>query len=232
MKKDGMLPEAAFYTRRRARDNKRFAVLTAAAELFLTRGYHNTRLDDVADRLRITKPALYNYFRSKHDILFGCHMLGHDLIEDSLVKIDDAGGDGMTRLRALIRAYAGVMTQSFGMCLVRLDEQELNPKAQAEVRRRRQWVNDRLEAYLEQGIADGSILPCDVRLTSFSLAGALSWITRWYKEGRGMTSEEIGDYFAENLILGLKPGISAAASDPQGRASAKSENAGARRGKR
>ncbi|HTU09573.1 MAG TPA: TetR/AcrR family transcriptional regulator [Allosphingosinicella sp.] len=198
-----MSPESAFDTRHRARDQKRYAVLTTAAELFLSKGYHLTRLDDVADRLRITKPALYNYFRSKHDILLGCHMLGHDLIDASLAEIEETGGDGLARLRALIRAYAGVMTEPFGMCLVRLDEHELNPKALAQVRKRRQSVNERFEAYLNQGIADGSLQPCDVRLTAFWLAGALNWISRWYKPGHGMTSAQIGDYFAENLTRGL-----------------------------
>jgi AcrR family transcriptional regulator len=203
VKKEQLSPEAAFDTRHRDRDQKRFAVLTAAAELFLTKGYNLTRLDDVADRLRITKPALYNYFRSKHDILLGCHMLGHDLIDASMAEIEEAGGDGLTRLRSLIRAYAGVMTQQFGMCLVRLDEHELSPKALAEVRRRRQSVNERFEAYLAKGIEDGSIHSCDVRLTAFWLAGALNWISRWYKSGHGMSSDEIGDYFADNLTRGL-----------------------------
>lgn len=200
-----LAPEAAFDTRHRDRDQKRFAVLTTAAGLFLTKGYNLTRLDDVADRLGITKPALYNYFRSKHDILFGCHMLGHDLIDASLEDIEAEGGNGLFRLRALIRAYARIMTQPFGMCLVRLDEHELNPKALAEVVRRRQQVNERFEAYLAQGVKDGSIAPCDIRLTAFWLAGALNWISRWYKPGHGMTSGEIGDYFADNLTLGLLP---------------------------
>jgi AcrR family transcriptional regulator len=205
LSKEQVSPESAFDTRHRARDQKRFAVLTTAAELFLSNGYHLTRLDDVADRLRITKPALYNYFRSKHDILLGCHMLGHDLIDASLARIEEVGGDGLTRLRALIRAYARVMTEPFGMCLVRLDEHELNPKALAQVRKRRQSVNERFEAYLKRGIADGSLQSCDVRLTAFWLAGALNWISRWYKEGHGMTSEQIGDYFAESLTRGLVP---------------------------
>src|SRR3546814_6146056 len=74
-------------------------------------------------------------------------MLGHDLVDASLEDIEAAGGDGLTRLRALIRAYAGVMTQQFGMCLVRLDEHELNPKALAQVRQRRRTVNQRFEDY-------------------------------------------------------------------------------------
>lgn len=195
--------KAAFNTRHRARDEKSFAVLTAAAELFLANGYNSTRLDDVADRLGITKPALYNYFRSKHDILLGCHMLGHDIIDASIDEIEEVGGDGLTRLRALIRAYAAIMTEPFGMCLVRLDEHELNPRALAQVRMRRFSANGWFEAYLSQGIEDGSLLPCDVRLTAFSLAGSLNWISRWFKKGHGKTSADIGDYFAENLVKGL-----------------------------
>src|SRR3546814_13647659 len=118
-------------------------------------------------------------------------MLGHDLVDASLEDIEAAGGDGLTRLRALIRAYAGVMTQQFGMCLVRLDEHELNPKALAQVRKRRRSVNQRFEDYLAMGITDGSILPCDVRLTAFCIAGALTWISRWYKHGREMRSADI-----------------------------------------
>ena len=132
-------------------------------------------------------------------------MLGHDLIDASLDAIEEAGGNGMARLRALICAYAAIMTQQFGMCLVRLDEHELTPKALARVRERRQMVNQRFEEYIAMGIKDGSILPCDVRLTAFWLAGALNWISRWYKPGRGMSSEDIGEFYADNLTRGLAP---------------------------
>lgn len=198
-------PESVFYTRHRARDQKQFAVLTAAAELFLSKGYHATRLDDVAERLKITKPALYNYFRSKHDILLACHMLGHDIIDESLPEIEAAGGSGLDRLQGLIRAYARIMTQKFGMCLVMLDEHELNAKALAIITKRRQAVNERFESYLSMGIKDGSIAQCDVRLTSFWLAGALNWISRWYKPGHGMTADQLGDFFADSLTRGLLP---------------------------
>src|SRR3546814_10397118 len=94
------------------------------------------------------------------------------------------------------------------MCLVRLDEHELNPKALAQVRKRRRSVNQRFEDYLAMGIKDGSILPCDVRLTAFWIAVALNWISRWYKPGREMSSEDIGEYFADNLTRGLTAGRS------------------------
>ena len=64
-------PASPFKTReQRAGEHadKRLAVLRTAAELFVTQGFHSTKLSDVADRLNITKPAIYYYFESKDEI--------------------------------------------------------------------------------------------------------------------------------------------------------------------
>jgi AcrR family transcriptional regulator len=190
----------AFGTRHRDRDQKQFAVLTTAAELFLTQGYRQTRLDDIAERLRITKPALYNYFRSKQDILFGCHMLGHDTVDEGLENIEAEGGDGASRLSQLIRVYAGVMTEQFGMCLIRLDINELPAAAQRRIRERRRAVNERFEHYLKMGIADGTLAKCDPKVTSFVIAGALNWISHWYRPQGGLSSAQIGEQFVQILV--------------------------------
>lgn len=44
-------------------------ILEAAERLFLERGYHATALQEIADRVGITKPALYYHFGSKAEIL-------------------------------------------------------------------------------------------------------------------------------------------------------------------
>ena len=57
-------PWMPFESRRRARDEKREAVLRTAVQLFLEQGYHGTTLNDVAERLNITRPALKWSYRS------------------------------------------------------------------------------------------------------------------------------------------------------------------------
>ncbi|MFZ0838044.1 MAG: TetR family transcriptional regulator, partial [Xanthobacteraceae bacterium] len=47
----------------------RQAVLEAAAKLFAERGFGGTNLQDIADALGISRPALYYYFKSKDEIL-------------------------------------------------------------------------------------------------------------------------------------------------------------------
>ena len=44
-------------------------ILAVANELFIEQGYEGTSLREIADRLDITKAALYYHFRSKDDIL-------------------------------------------------------------------------------------------------------------------------------------------------------------------
>ena len=77
-------PWMPFESRRRARDEKREAVLRTAVQLFLEQGYHGTTLNDVAERLNITKPALYNYFRGKDEILYECWAIGQERVDDDI----------------------------------------------------------------------------------------------------------------------------------------------------
>lgn len=73
--------EKAFESRKRDPDAKREAVLQTAAQLFLEKSYGRTSMNDVADRLKITKPALYHYFHNKEEILLECYRWGTALIE-------------------------------------------------------------------------------------------------------------------------------------------------------
>ena len=124
----------AFADRRRDPASKREAVLQTAAELFLEKSYGRTSMNDVAERLHITKPALYHYFQNKEDILLECYRLGVGLIEEILNEIASHGGNGLRKVEAFIHSYANVMTLNFGRCVMRLDEGDLSEGARTEVR--------------------------------------------------------------------------------------------------
>ncbi len=202
-KANDISPWAPFEDRRRARDQKKHAVLRMAAQLFLEDNYHRVTLADVAVRLNITKSALYNYFRSKEEILDECYRLGQQLVEEAIVEIEREGGNGLTRLRKLIRAYALVGTVDFGMCLVRLDDRELSDDARARVRAAKRKDDRVFRKYISDGIADGSIRACNAKLAAFAIAGSLNWIGHWYRPDGELSAEAIADEFAARLTDGL-----------------------------
>jgi len=206
MPKDAAVSQShwkAFASRRRDPVTKREAVLQTAAQLFLEKSYSRTSLNDVAERLNITKPALYHYFHSKEDILLECYRLGTGLIEEILNDIADHCGTGLEKVEAFIYSYANVMTINFGRCVMRLDEGDLASEALAEVRAYKRKTDRRLRSFIQEGIADGSITRCDAKLAAFSIAGALNWICMWYEPHGALSPEEIATQFARTLTQGL-----------------------------
>jgi AcrR family transcriptional regulator len=193
----------AFADRRRDPATKREAVLKTAAQLFLEKSYARTSLNDVAERLNITKPALYHYFRNKEEILLECYRFGTSLIEETLNEIASHCGTGLEKVEAFIYSYANVMTVNFGRCVMRLDEGDLSSAALTEVRNYKRKIDRRLRSFLQEGIEDGSIAPCDPKIAAFAIAGALNWICEWYEPEGALSAEEIASQFVRTLTQGV-----------------------------
>ena len=207
MAKNSILSDShwkAFADRRRDPDGKREAILRTAVQLFLERSYGRTSLNDIADKLNITKPALYHYFRNKDEILLECYRWGCILIREALDEIAARRGSGLDKVSAFITTYTEVITIDFGRAVIRLDDGELSPEARAEVRSYKREIDRRLRSFLQEGIEDGSITPCDPKLAAFSIAGAINWICMWYQPKGGLSPEQIASSFATTLTNGLR----------------------------
>jgi AcrR family transcriptional regulator len=64
-------------------------ILDVALELFSDQGYDGTSLREIAERLGVTKAALYYHFASKEDILMALHMRLHDFGKDAMAQLGD-----------------------------------------------------------------------------------------------------------------------------------------------
>lgn len=193
----------AFADRPRNPDGKKEAVLQTAAEVFIEKGYWQTSLDDVAKKLRITKPVLYYYFRNKEDIYLECYRRGIELTQQSLEKIRLHQGTGLEKVAGFIRTYTVIIAGDFGRFLVRQDDRELSPKAQSEVRAEKRKIDQTLRSFIEQGVNDGSVRPCNVRLAAFSVAGAIHSLASWFEPGGALTAEDVATEFCQTLTQGL-----------------------------
>src|SRR5215468_12445924 len=81
----------------RGRDT-RARLLGLALQLFAEQGYEQTSLREIAERLGVTKAALYYYFKSKEDIV-------RSLVEDYVADLDELIAWGKAQPRtAAVRA--------------------------------------------------------------------------------------------------------------------------------
>src|SRR5262249_19618227 len=79
---------------------KRKAIIREAARVFNRRGSHGTTLEDVAERLGVTKTALYRYVNNKNDLLCACHEEAMEIAFEHLDEGERTGRPGLRRSRS------------------------------------------------------------------------------------------------------------------------------------
>lgn len=187
------------------REVKRDAVVRAAAREFNRKGYHNTSLDDIAARLEVTKPTVYYYVTSKEQLLFECFVAGVEPIRAAFREVRKLPVSARERLNAVLRHYGAAVASEFGWCMVRAEEQDLSPAMSRHIKSLKSEIDHEIRRLVREGVEDGSIAPCDPKMTAFALAGALNWIAHWYREDRSLTGAQIADAFVTIFEGGLRP---------------------------
>ena len=196
-------PWAVAPDREQQREAKRNAVLQAAAQLFNKRGFHATSLDDIAARLNVSKPTLYYYVKNKDEILLQCVSQGLQMTLEGIEASRQAGGNAVDQLRACMQAYADIVMQPFGMCLIRVGDEEVPEPSRTELRRMKSEIDHAFRRLVAQGVQEGSLAPCDPKMSAFMIAGALSWIGRWYQPGGDYTPEQVAQQCIATLCDGV-----------------------------
>lgn len=189
--------------REQQREAKRQAVLQAAAQLFNERGFSATSLDDIAARLGVSKPTLYYYVKNKDEILLQCVNQGLAMTLEGIEASRRAGGQAVDQLRACMQVYARIVTMDFGMCLIRVGDEQVPPDSRRELRRQKAAIDQAFRRLVAAGVQEGSLAPCDPKMTAFVIAGALSWIGRWYQPGGQYSAEEVAQQCIDTLMGGV-----------------------------
>ena len=69
---------------------------------------------------------------------------------------------------------------------MRFDPRDLTEENRKTVRAAKKRIDRTFRKYLADGVADGSIGPCDPKLAAFAIAGSLNWIGHWYQRDGAM----------------------------------------------
>ena len=181
---------------------KRDRMLRAAARCFNIKGYSGTSLKDVADLLGLTDAALYYYVRSKQELVYLCYLRAADLGREAMQSAIDEGEDGLETVRRYLRYHIEYMVGDQGPIAIMSEIPSLKPDHREEVLALSREHSAAFEALLERGIADGSIAPCDVRMTGNAIMGSLNWIPKWF-HGDPAVAAKILEEFPRILSAGL-----------------------------
>lgn len=168
-------------TRTQRRVARTEAAIEAAAErLFLTRGFRDTRIEDLAERADVAVGSIYRHFGSKLGLYLSVvesAMADHEAALEGVYAADLPPVD---RLPALGRAYVDfaieeptrfqLLNEAWIVIAGAQSAPELDRTAQLEKRGLR--LLGALEETLAAGVADGSLRPLDATSAARFLWGA------------------------------------------------------------
>jgi AcrR family transcriptional regulator len=175
------------------RELKRQVVLRTAAAAFVSKGFHKTSLATIAAELNINKATLYHYFSNKDEILYECHRQAIDsIIGDENTDWHHQTG-ALEELRMFVRRYMQMVTGVFGMTLVVIRTNQLEPDSRRKCNEGRRKIDHLLRDIIETGIAEGSFRACDPVVTAALIFGAMNWTCHWYDKQGNLDIEQLTD---------------------------------------
>ncbi len=157
-----------------------------ALQMFAEQGYEKTSLREIAERLGVTKAALYYYFKSKEDIV-------RSLVEDYMAEIDEliAWGKAQPRSSAsraeIVRRYLDIVTN--GTAVFRLLHQnQAAVSSLAAGKERGALFRERLDALVDLLSAPDAPVHDQVRAASCLMS--ISFCCMHYQD-RGASAGEL-----------------------------------------
>jgi AcrR family transcriptional regulator len=156
----------------RPRNATRERILDVALELFAEQGYDKTSLREIAERLGITKAALYYYFERKTDILLALHLKLHELgasVLDELDTLDDESEVAAAWPRLLDRFIDAVLENRDLFLVHQRNERAFHEIADTEEHRA---ANDDMEQRFRAVVANPAI-PLEERVRMACSVGAV-----------------------------------------------------------
>jgi len=183
-------------------ESQRDRILRAAAACFNEKGFSGTSLKDVSRHLGLTDAALYYYVRNKEELVYQCYQRAAELGREAMERAVAEGNTGLEQAQLYIRYHIEIMVGERGPVAIMSEIPSLKRDHMNEILEVSRRHSAGFEAILERGIGDGSIAPCDVRMTGNAVMGAINWIPKWY-HGRRNLAARIVEEFPGILTRGL-----------------------------
>ena len=156
-------------------------ICLTAAQIFFSKGYNATSLNDIADSLNITKAGLYYYFESKQDLLYHIINMGLDSVKNEVLDPARNISDAEERLRFIILNHSRLSAGgNHAVIIISHEDNELSFQQREEVLKRRREYFDFIRNTLAELKEQGKIKEIDLTTATFTILGMIIWLSRWF----------------------------------------------------
>ncbi|MBB4688752.1 TetR/AcrR family transcriptional regulator [Amycolatopsis jiangsuensis] len=176
-----------------------------ATRLFAERGFAGTSLQDIADAIGMTRPALYYYVKSKDELLAKLVAEVTSGPLDELTAVSARGLDPVETLRAMVAVLAGRQArQPERFRLLIRSEAELPEELTEAYDQGRRAVLKAVAGVIDGGVRAGRFRPVDARVAALGVLGMCNWVAWWFHPGGRDTAESVTAQLADMAVFALQ----------------------------
>jgi AcrR family transcriptional regulator len=182
-------------------------ILQTAARVFREKGFHATRIQDIADELGMRKGSLYHYISNKEDLVQGLVAGVLERMIEETAGILDTGHSARRKLAMAIEAHLRLTLEDRDIwgILRRENLELLNRNSPADVRvlvKQYESLWDRLVA---EGVASGEFDPSlDQRVIVQALLAMCTGFLDWFRTDGRLPVQEVARIFTEMSLRGIQ----------------------------
>lgn len=186
--------------------SRREELLAVATKLFAARGYHGTRMDDVADVVGLNKATVYHYYASKSLILFDIYQRA--ALRTLAAVHDDPSWSAREALyQYTVRLLEQIAENPEGAAVYFQEQPYITEwfteEQVAEIREKEAQVYEHVHGLIDRGIAAGEFYDCDSHVLALGYIGMTLSSYRWLRPEGRRTAQEIAAEFSTALLRGL-----------------------------
>jgi AcrR family transcriptional regulator len=183
-------------------------VYATAAKLFATRGYHATRMQDIADELGMLKGSLYYYFDSKEDLIVKITSGRIEELYEAIKAVVNTGYSPTQKLTLAVDEHIRFFQEHVHIYTIFVREQLANindgTANSADVMNKK--YQNLFRQILQEGIDAGEFsADTDTQIIMRAILGMCNYTWSWYEPDGRIPVRELARMFTQMILGGIRP---------------------------
>lgn len=185
-------------------DERKQAIVDAAAALYARRGFNGASVADLADACGTSKSLIYHYYQSKEDILFDV-MISHVRALDAAARaVASAPGAPAQKLRALAHAFMQLYVGAADRHKVLLNELDnLDDGRRGEIVKTQRGLIAIVQGLLMDIQPALRARPGEGFAAAMLFFGMINWTHTWFDPAGPVSADAIADMAVDVTLKGL-----------------------------
>jgi len=176
--------------------NTREQILQSAVQLFGTKGYQSTSIQDICDLAGVSKGAVFHYFNNKGELLFEIHEEIIDILLKQYEAVFENNNLGPSqKLRELVGILVDLMVNYRPYIVVLFQEyRNIQDNNFELVKAKRDRSEEIVSAVIKQGISSGEFRKdLEFSILAKLFFGICNWTYIWLNPEGHLTPQQIAD---------------------------------------